>query len=644
MPDFYGASGTPGNKAALSSAAIRAEFSAIAAGFAKLAPYTGHANEILTVNSGASGYTSASLSSLLAALSGSYSVGGNPTVTGNLTVNGNTVLGDAATDTLNVGSGGFQKNASNEFGFNCTPVTGVAVRVQNVGANDAGIELIRVAADQFQLISYNRLGAAYTKLSQRSSLFTWLNSSGARTLYLDDSSRLVIGAGSVGLGGSAICALSLDSGSTQTYTSHKASGGQETLHGADEFGGTFGTYTNYPVRLLSNNIERIRLMASGPVVVGATSNAGIGGGADLLAVAGSIGMSGGQFNANPGTSLSLEFVNRSSGGGLRFYTNAGGTIALDIGAGGDAAFNSGTVTARYLKAFTSGNGWAAVSPADTTHTGYCEFMAANGNRQGFIGYATTTGAGDGGTINFIMGTAAFAAAVTATSFAGDGASLTGLNASNLASGTVPDARFPATLPALSGVNLTSLNASNLGSGTVPNARISGAYSNITDLTTSGSTILGDVLGDTLNVANGAFKVFSDGRVSGNKLHNIGTVTGTTDQFIASGTYTPTLTNVTNIDSSVAAVCQWIRVGNVVHVSGNVQIDPTAAAATELGMSLPIASNFSSYIQLNGVGCDGTDAHAIGIVADPTNDRAKFDWVTANNFNGFYSFTFTYLVI
>jgi hypothetical protein len=48
--------------------------------------------------------------------------------------------------------------------------------------------------------------------------------------------------------------------------------------------------------------------------------------------------------------------------------------------------------------------------------------------------------------------------------------LTALNATNLGSGTVPDARFPATLPAASGVNLTALNATNLGSGTVPDAR------------------------------------------------------------------------------------------------------------------------------------------------------------------------------
>ena len=49
--------------------------------------------------------------------------------------------------------------------------------------------------------------------------------------------------------------------------------------------------------------------------------------------------------------------------------------------------------------------------------------------------------------------------------------LTALSASNLTSGTVPDARFPATLPAASGANLTNLPAGNL-TGTVADARIS----------------------------------------------------------------------------------------------------------------------------------------------------------------------------
>lgn len=62
---------------------------------------------------------------------------------------------------------------------------------------------------------------------------------------------------------------------------------------------------------------------------------------------------------------------------------------------------------------------------------------------------------------------------------GNGSNLTNLNASNLSSGTVPDARFPATLPAASGVNLTSLNASNLASGTVGTARLGTGTANST---------------------------------------------------------------------------------------------------------------------------------------------------------------------
>lgn len=45
------------------------------------------------------------------------------------------------------------------------------------------------------------------------------------------------------------------------------------------------------------------------------------------------------------------------------------------------------------------------------------------------------------------------------------------NAAILTAGTLPDARFPGTLPVASGVNLTALNASNLASGTVPDARL-----------------------------------------------------------------------------------------------------------------------------------------------------------------------------
>jgi len=62
------------------------------------------------------------------------------------------------------------------------------------------------------------------------------------------------------------------------------------------------------------------------------------------------------------------------------------------------------------------------------------------------------------------------AAKIATALGFTPANAAALNATALTSGTVPDARFPATLPAASGANLTALNASNIASGTVPDAR------------------------------------------------------------------------------------------------------------------------------------------------------------------------------
>jgi len=54
-----------------------------------------------------------------------------------------------------------------------------------------------------------------------------------------------------------------------------------------------------------------------------------------------------------------------------------------------------------------------------------------------------------------------------------------LSASNLTSGTVPDARFPATLPAVSGANLTNLPASGVTvSGNVDNRVITGDGTNL----------------------------------------------------------------------------------------------------------------------------------------------------------------------
>ena len=73
-----------------------------------------------------------------------------------------------------------------------------------------------------------------------------------------------------------------------------------------------------------------------------------------------------------------------------------------------------------------------------------------------IGTSSITFDGNTDTVRIGTGVTITSGIVSATEFRGNGANLSSLNASNLGSGTIPDARFPATLPAISGANLTNL--------------------------------------------------------------------------------------------------------------------------------------------------------------------------------------------
>jgi hypothetical protein len=118
--------------------------------------------------------------------------------------------------------------------------------------------------------------------------------------------------------------------------------------------------------------------------------------------------------------------------------------------------------------------------------------------------------------------------------------------------------------------------------------------------------------------------------------------------VFSGVYTPTLTNVTNIAASTAYTSHYMRVGNVVTVSGRLNIDPTAATtASELGISLPIASAFTTLTECGGTGAiysTSTEVSSGGILADAANDRAAFRFVSGGTAARDYAFTFTYKVI
>jgi hypothetical protein len=122
-----------------------------------------------------------------------------------------------------------------------------------------------------------------------------------------------------------------------------------------------------------------------------------------------------------------------------------------------------------------------------------------------------------------------------------------------------------------------------------------------------------------------------------------TAPAATDGNVFSGTYTPTLTNVTNVDASTSQVSSYMRVGNVVTVCGSVNIDPTAAGSTEIRMSIPVASDFTAAHQAGGTFNDVTNQGG-GIFAAPSTDDVRLIFTASSVVNTSFYFSFTYRVI
>ena len=113
----------------------------------------------------------------------------------------------------------------------------------------------------------------------------------------------------------------------------------------------------------------------------------------------------------------------------------------------------------------------------------------------------------------------------------------------------------------------------------------------------------------------------------------------------SGTYTPTLTNVTNVAASTAYACQYMRVGNTVTVSGKVSIDPTAGGVAKLGVSLPVASALTTEEQCAGTAnAPGITGQSAAVLGDATNNRAQIEFIAVDLTNQPFYFSFTYQVI
>lgn len=138
-----------------------------------------------------------------------------------------------------------------------------------------------------------------------------------------------------------------------------------------------------------------------------------------------------------------------------------------------------------------------------------------------------------------------------------------------------------------------------------------------------------------------FHITHDGRIYGLGIHNNGgSMTGATNQYIGSGTYTPTSSNLVNATSPTIYQAQWMRVGNVVTISGAILWTITSDGLnTQIQLSLPIATTFTSDKSAGGTCCTDGGKTTLKIIANTSNHTIQFSGTS----NGAGSQNATYIV-
>jgi hypothetical protein len=145
----------------------------------------------------------------------------------------------------------------------------------------------------------------------------------------------------------------------------------------------------------------------------------------------------------------------------------------------------------------------------------------------------------------------------------------------------------------------------------------------------------------------AFTISSTGGVSIARTDVSSPVAG--DGNVFSGTYTPVQVSTnTNISSVAFSACQYMRVGDVVNVSGQITIDTNVASVDcVVNMSLPIASNIASSRQVAGSGSSVSSVYAannLAIYGNLTSDCVEIRLNPSVTTSLIYAFSFTYQVL
>ena len=338
----------------------------------------------------------------------------------------------------------------------------------------------------------------------------------------------------------------------------------------------------------------------------------------------------------------------------------------------DAGFfykpNSGTNPDGYLKLFRGNQVGSTLFALDLT-------SATLANKLGFV-QITTNAAGVAGTDSIVVKSSSNGdlRAVSPTAFLTNPLTTTGdliysssgSTASRLpigstgqilsVSGGVPTwstISTGGTVTSVSTTNGLGISSSVASSTTTPNITIAVDTSNSTILSQQRAantyqTSLANGYNGSLAINNGT--IFLRGNVGSNGVNlarpsltanrtatlqdKDGTVAYTSD-LPTSGTYTPTLTNTTNVSSSSLSNAYYSQIGNIVHVAIALTITPTlVGGTTQIDITLPVNSSLSTGGAGNIIGSSATNATGFTILKSTSTMRATF-FSTINTSSSYY---------
>jgi hypothetical protein len=119
--------------------------------------------------------------------------------------------------------------------------------------------------------------------------------------------------------------------------------------------------------------------------------------------------------------------------------------------------------------------------------------------------------------------------------------------------------------------------------------------------------------------------------------------GAPSKSAMAGIYTPSLTNVSNLDASTAIDLIYAQIDKIVTVTGFAYVDPTLPGTTQLGIGLPVISALADTTDVQGVCTSGLGESGI-VFGDVANARATLSFTATNTTNHLIGFVFSYKIL